>query len=318
MTSQRQSPPAERVVAVLDHLAGRPGERFGLSELARAVKLSKPTCLGIVTTLTERGYLTCDGAAKTYGLGPALVTLGALARRECVPQAAADAAADRLAALADTYRATCTASAVVGDRIVLLAAVAPGGRRPPVPVGQRYPFAPPVGLMYVLWDDGAAFEQWLRRPPALPVRFDDSHLRVVVDECRERGYLVEGLTDTGRRLHSLLAGVAAHDLPDEVRELVGEVVGEMGVTLGERVYSTAQLTGRGKHPVSLLAAPTYDLGGRQELVLTLDVGSAITAAEIDRRGRALAAVADDVTAATGGRRPDRRASSPDRTDRKAR
>lgn len=313
MSSRRTSPPAERVVAVVDHLARRPGERAGLSELARAVGLSKPTCLGILTTLTARGWLTCDPLTTSYGLGPALVALGAAARRECVPQAAADLAGERLAALADRYGATCTASAVVGDEIVLLAAVAPGGARPPVTPGRRYPFAPPVGLMYVLWDDDVVFERWLRMPPTLPVRVDGAHLRQVVAECRERGYLVEALTEDGRRLHTLLAGIAAHDLPADLREIVGALVGEVG----ERVYTAAELTGRTRRPVSLLAAPTYDLSDRQSLVLTLDVGTTLTAAEIDRRGRALAAVADGVSATIRGRGPDRWPPLPARTDRKA-
>ncbi len=38
----RRSPPTERVVQVLDHLVARPGVRFGLSELARELDLSKP------------------------------------------------------------------------------------------------------------------------------------------------------------------------------------------------------------------------------------------------------------------------------------
>ncbi|PRC44849.1 ArsR family transcriptional regulator, partial [Mycobacterium sp. ITM-2017-0098] len=48
--SGRASPPTDRVVGILDFLAGRPDERFGVSELARRVGLSKPTCLGIVTS----------------------------------------------------------------------------------------------------------------------------------------------------------------------------------------------------------------------------------------------------------------------------
>jgi DNA-binding IclR family transcriptional regulator len=81
MTSSRRSPPTQRVVALVEHVAGRPGERFGLSELSRALGISKPTCLGIVTTLTEAGWLVCDPAARTYGVGPALVAAGRLARR---------------------------------------------------------------------------------------------------------------------------------------------------------------------------------------------------------------------------------------------
>ena len=59
-----------------------------------------------------------------------------------------------------------------------------------------------------------------------------------------------------------------------------------------------------KHAVSLLAAPTFDAAGRQELVLTMYVGAAITGAEIARRGAALVAAADAVTAESAGfRRP---------------
>ena len=54
-SSGRASPPTERVVAVLDFLARHPHGRFGVSELARRLGLSKPTCLGLVTTLTDPG-----------------------------------------------------------------------------------------------------------------------------------------------------------------------------------------------------------------------------------------------------------------------
>ncbi len=57
--------------------------------------------------------------------------------------------------------------------------------------------------------------------------------------------------------------------------------------------------------MSLIAAPVYDADGHQSLVLTLDVGGPITGAEIARRGAALVAAADAVTAEVGGRRPAR-------------
>jgi DNA-binding IclR family transcriptional regulator len=293
MTSSRRSPPTQRVVALLDHVVAHPERRFGLSELSRALDISKPTCLGIVTTLTATGWLACDPATRTYGVGPALLAAGRLAR---AAKPGAEVAERHLAALAGRYRATCTASAVVGDEIVVLTGVRPDGSADPAVTGNRYPFAPPVGLMYVLWDADPAVERWLARPPTLPVTLDRRRLRKIVTECRERGYLVEGLTELGVRLHTLMAGVAAYDLPDEVRGLVGEMVS----TLGERVYVAAELTGRGRHPTHLLAAPTYDTDGRQDMVLTLYVGEAITAAEIARRGKALTAAAAAVTAELGG------------------
>lgn len=287
MPSARRSPPTERVVAVLDLLVARDGERLGLSELAREAGVSKPTCLGIVTELTERGYLVRDPWTHAYGLGPALVAAGQVARRGFP---AAELAQRRLAELSTRYRATCTASALVGDRIRVVARTGPDGL--PGKTGQSYPFAPPVGLMYVLWNDDRAIDRWLALDPVLPVRQDRAHLREVVEECRERGYLVEGLTTVGVRLHTLLAGVAAHDLPAGVRELVGEVVS----SLGERVYLEADLAARRKVPVNLIAAPTFDANGAQELVVTLHVGASITGAEVARRGAALTEAAAAITA----------------------
>lgn len=286
---------------MLDHVVAHPGQRFGLSELSRTLEISKPTCLGIVTTLTEAGWLECDPQSRTYRVGPALVSAGRLARR-AVP--GAEAAERHLVELASRFDAPCTASAVVGDEIVVLTSIRGDGRSEGSMAGTRYPFAPPVGLMYVLWGSDAAFERWLRLRPTLPIALDRAHLRTVVAECRDRGYLVEGLTEVGARLHTLMAGVAAYDLPDEVRGLVGEMVS----TLGERVYLGAELTARGKHPTHLLAAPTYGSDGRQEMVLTLYVGASITGAEISRRGRALMAAAAAVTAEAGGVPPRRRAS----------
>src|SRR5206468_1319777 len=93
-----------------------------------------------------------------------------------------------------------------------------------------YPFAPPVGLMYVLWDAESAFDAWLATPPAVPVRLDEAYLRRVVAECREHGYLVESLTSAGRRLYTLMAGVAAGDLPPAVG---GRGSSSLGLTVRE-------------------------------------------------------------------------------------
>ena len=69
MSSLRRSPPTQRVIALLDHFVAHQGGRYGLSELARELDISKPTCLGILTTLVDSGHLVCDPATKTYSLG---------------------------------------------------------------------------------------------------------------------------------------------------------------------------------------------------------------------------------------------------------
>ncbi|MEV6325489.1 helix-turn-helix domain-containing protein [Nocardia sp. NPDC051787] len=288
----RRSAPTARVIQVLDFFVEQRGKRFGLSELARELGLAKPTCLGILTELTAGGYLVRDTDTRIYGLGPALIAAGRVAQDSFAISALARVELEKLTA---RYRTTCTASAVVGEQIMVLESTGPGL----VKVGAAYHFAPPVGLMYVLWDTDDAFEAWLAKPPAVPLRQDEARLRQVVAECRERGFLVESMTAAGRRLYSLLAGVADRDLPPELRELVAELV----TSLGERVYLGSDLRPRKEHAVSLLAAPTYDGDGRQNMVLTMYVGASITGAEIARRGTALVAAADAVTASSGGHKP---------------
>lgn len=288
----RRSAPTQRVIQVIDYLTARRGRRAGLSEIARDLGLAKPTCLGILTELTAAGYLTRDPRTRDYGPGPALIAAGRVAQNSF---AIAGIAHPELVRLSDKYGTTCTASAVVGERISVLDSAGPAMVR----VGTTYRFAPPVGLMYVLWDTDAAFDAWLATPPTVPLRQDETRLRRLVAECRERGYLVESMTGAGRQLYSLLAGVGGHEMPDELRTAVAELV----TTLGERVYLGADLRPRKEHPVSLLAAPTYDADGRQQLVLTMYVGTSITGAEIARRGTALVAAADAVTTAAGGHRP---------------
>jgi DNA-binding IclR family transcriptional regulator len=294
-SSDRASPPTERVVRILDYLAGYPDERFGVSELARRLGISKPTCLGIVTSLSDAGYLLRDANDKTYRLGPSLITLGHKAQES---MRVSPAAREELRRLSGRFDVTAALSGVVDDRITVLDLVAPPGSRPGVEVGQSYPFAPPVGLMFVLWDDEAE-RNWLAKEPTLPLRTDTERLNRVIAECRADGYLVERLTPGGRRLYSLMAGMASN-LPDELRALLGELVSD----IGERVYLRDEnAPGRGRHDISVISAPVYDHYQRQVMVASMHVGRSLTDNEITERARALVATADAVTQQLGGLKP---------------
>src|SRR5689334_22480031 len=139
-TTGRASPPTERVVRILDFLATCPDERFGLSDLARRLGLSKPTCLGIVTSLTEAGYLVRDPNDKTYRLGPSLITLGHKAQES---MRVSPAARDELRRLSARFGVTAALSGVIDDRITVLDLVAPAGASSGGELGQSYPFGPP-------------------------------------------------------------------------------------------------------------------------------------------------------------------------------
>ena len=112
---------------MLDFLAGRPEDRFGVSELARRLGLSKPTCLGIVTSLTNAGYLVRDPGDKTYRLGPSLITLGHKAQES---MRVSPAARERLRLLSARFGVTVALSGVIDDRITLLDWWRPPARGP--------------------------------------------------------------------------------------------------------------------------------------------------------------------------------------------
>jgi DNA-binding IclR family transcriptional regulator len=295
-SSGRASPPTERVVAVLDFLARHPHDRLGVSELARRLGLSKPTCLGIVTALTDSDYLVRDSADKSYRLGPALISLGHAAQESLRVDPAARAELRRLSAASGT---TAALSAVIEDRITVLELVGPPGEDVGVRVGQSYPFAPPVGLMFVLWDD-VALRGWLAKEPTIPSQTDGERLDRVVGECRRTGYLVERLTPGGRRLYALMAGMSSR-LPDELRALLGELVAD----IGERVYLSSETPGgsRQRFDISVISAPVFDHHQRQVMVVSLQIGHALTNAEIVKRARALTATADVLTGRLGGVKP---------------
>lgn len=294
MPAPRQSPPTDRVVTVLDFLAQHPDQRFGLSELARRTGLSKPTCLGIATTLTEAGYLTRDDPDKTYRLGPGLISLGRAAQQSL---RVGPAAREQLRRLSVEFATSAALSAVLDDRITVLELVAAPNARLGVQAGQSYPFAPPVGLMFVLWDD-AALRDWLARQPTIPLRSESERLRRVVAECRSDGYLVERLTPGGQRLYAMMAGLSS-DLPDELRALLGELVSD----IGERVYLRSEAGGRGRHDISVISAPVYDHHQRQAMVVSLHAQRALTDTEITKWARGLLRTADALTGQLGGSKP---------------
>ncbi len=293
-SATRVSPPTERVVAILEFLAQRPHDRFGLSVLARRLQLSKPTCLGILTTLTGAGYLVRDSSDKTYRLGPALITLGHTAQETMRVN---PAAREELRLLSAAHSTTAALSAVIDDRITLLELVAPPGAPTPVRVGQSYPFAPPVGLMFVLWDD-EALQRWLAMEPTIALRTDTARLNRVIEHCRASGYLVERLTPGGRRLYALMAGMS-NTLPDELRALLGELISD----IGERVYLSDENSDAGRRDISVISAPVFDHHRRQAMVASLHIGRALSEADIRRAAGGLMATADALTAQLGGIKP---------------
>ena len=250
----RANPGTERTVALLNFLASRPRERFGLSELSRRLGMSKATAHAQVSALTDAGYLLRHPADKTYSLGPALIAVGnaAAARQyDVVEEARAS-----MARLADELDVQCVASAAYGGEMVMLARA---GRIDPlgvtVEVGGRIPLVPPLGTVFMAWSDPDEIDAWLRRLGPDTGETELGRYRDAISTVRRRGYSL-GLDSASR------ARLQASRVPD--RQLSG-VVDE----LGHEEYILLELEQSASYDLSLVAAPVFGADARVVLAVTL-------------------------------------------------
>jgi DNA-binding IclR family transcriptional regulator len=293
----RESPPTRRTVALLDAVVRRPGHDHSLAELAKETGISKATALGILNELQDAGWLIRDPVQKTYRPGAAMLAAGAAADEGF---AAVHATRPLMAALTQELGLVCTASSVIDGQVAVLARTEPPGRSTPAfRVGQRYPFAPPSGVMFVAWDDNRAVETWLGEPPLAPLTVNKSELREVVATCRERGHLVVGLGESDAGLWSLIS-----ELPNDA------VSAQLGVLLQQRMpgglqpYLIDDIDARKRYDVSLVCAPVFDRGAQMAYLLTVVLMRAVVSGrDLRTVTSALDRTAAEATAAISGRNP---------------
>jgi DNA-binding IclR family transcriptional regulator len=281
-----------RTVALLDFLATRPGEAFTLSELARRLELNKSTTHAMLATLTENGYVTRHPVEKSYTLGPALVALGEAAAKAPTVEVT-EFARDEMRALADELGLQCVASRVIGAEIVILALAGtpePLGQR--IVVGQRLPFVPPLGTVFVAWSSPAEIDAWLRRLGPGAGKSELTRYRRAVEAVRARGYSIGLEADARRELGRAVAQRDPH-----LEEIVEE--------LGHQEYILLELEHSASYRLSMVAAPVFGPDGAMTMALSLfGFRDRIDATELARAGNRLLAAARAVTRALRGREPD--------------
>jgi DNA-binding IclR family transcriptional regulator len=154
----RSSPGVRRIVSILNFFADHPSESFTLSDLVRALKLSRATCHGLLTGLVEAGYLyrTSD---RGYLLGPALVSVGEVAKTHYSPLKAAQ---PEMRILADAFDTVCSATFREGrDAVVRERASAVSHLGFSVPRGTRLPLLPQFAGSFFVWSPPAEIAAWL-------------------------------------------------------------------------------------------------------------------------------------------------------------
>jgi DNA-binding IclR family transcriptional regulator len=248
----RRSPAVDRTVAVLNHLAASPRQRFTLSELARDLDLNKATAHALLATMVDVGYLVRHADDKTYALGPALIALGNAAL-DAYP--AATFAQEPMARLSAEFDLECVASTAIAGEIVILASS--GVPRPlgiNVQPGLRLPLVPPLGTVFVAWSGAREIDAWLNRLGPDASDDDLDRYRQALEVVRQRGFSVGLGGDEQQRLVESLSSPSGRQRPPAAR--------------GEE-YALVELGDSAPHTINHIGAPVFGPDGKVALALFL-------------------------------------------------
>jgi DNA-binding IclR family transcriptional regulator len=204
-------------------------------------------------------------------------------------------------AVADELGVECVASTVSGDQMVLIATASTArSREVPISMGQRIPFAPPLGTVFVAWATAHAQKAWLDRLGRDPDPQKRAAILSTLQEVRKHGYSV----GRGRAWHTEVPAVLARMSPSAAGpadvELHQELL-RLVRTLPADFESPAAGPGGG---VRTISTPVFGPDGSVVLALSLMEASGHSLGdEASGHAQRLIAAAEVVTKALGGSRP---------------
>lgn len=262
----RSSPGVRRIAAILNFMASHPGQAFALSDIVRALKLSRATCHALLTGLVEVGYLY-RASDKTYVLGHALTAIGRAAGEHSSPL---QVAKPEMRRLADQFDVVCGAYFLEGDTLHLRdRATSMSHVAYPVPLGTRMPMRSAQAPAFFAHTPHEV-EGWLRRTSVAPSPDRLDLMTQAMDFVRQHGFLV-----LVRKPGADLTGAFTPDgVGLDTDELPVIPVAELG---DDQIY-----------PVGALMSPVLDADRRVSFCLLMaGFNNVMSGAQIMEAGRSL-------------------------------
>ncbi|WP_232303611.1 helix-turn-helix domain-containing protein [Pseudofrankia sp. DC12] len=296
--SSRPSPQTDRVVAVVEMLAGAAGG-LSQSEIARRLDATPATCYPTLAALERAGWLRRHPTRRTYALGPGLIAAGQAAA------AGTDALSAGRALMADLHRrlglSVVALVPAVEYATVAHLVVDPHGPRPvaTLRVGDRIPFHPPLGATFMAWQPDAVVDAWLDR--GAQDAADRAQYREILPVIRARGYSVELAASLDERIRRQVGAAAAANLRAQLPALLCELAAHLPHPAD---FVAGELDPAATYRVDSLSAAAFDAHGEVALILSLRGFDAdLTGAEAAHVGAALRTATIALTADTAGRHP---------------
>lgn len=278
----RSSPGVRRTVSILNFFADHPGQSFSLTDLVRALKLSRATCHALLAGLVESGYLfrTQD---KSYVIGPTLVSIGRIAQEHLSPLQVAQ---PEMRALADEFDAVCSAFFREADEVIVRArAAALSHLGWSSPQGARRLLRAPFSAVYYAWAPKAQADAWLAQAVPVPTVEQRGAMFEAMAFAREHGYCfyVRNPRVPQRNVDSAFS--AEHnEFPVELPSVLEP----------DHDYQLASV-----------AAPVFDKNRQVAFVLGLmGFVDRVRGVRIEKTGKRLREACDRITQFIAGNRPD--------------
>jgi DNA-binding IclR family transcriptional regulator len=271
----RSSPGVQRVAAILNFIADHPGQAFALTDLVRALKLSRATCHALLTGLVDVGYLyrTSD---KTYVLGPALAAIGRTAADQFSPLKVAQ---PEMRTIADQYDVVCGAYFLEGDTMHLrerAASVSHVGY--PVQLGTRMALRSALAPAFLSWSAREA-ETWLARRNPRPSPENTAIMHAAMDFTRQHRFLVLAWKSGNMRGQ----GSGSTVPPADTDELP--------------ITPLLDFAGQAEVALAAIMAPVFDERGNVGFALVMaGFTAALSGAEVMAAGEQLAAACQRISA----------------------
>lgn len=177
----------------------------------------------------------------------------------------ADLARAEMEWLAREIGCECVAVAAVDDQLVVLAgAGSPARSIRRTRVGQRAPFLPPLGALFVADADEAAVNAWLARAGHDLTGDQRAAHRALLERVRQRRYSLSLVDATHTELEHALGRYSRGDQSPEHLDRVRR----LAATVATRFEPTG-LSRDGRHRVRMINAPVVDAEGTVVLLLAL-------------------------------------------------
>lgn len=277
----RSSPGVQRMVAVINFFAEHPDQSFTLTELIRALQLSRATCHMLLAGLVESGYLYRK-KDKSYILGPTLAAIGQIANVHFSPLQVAQA---EIRELADEFNAICSVYFIEGDEVVArtrAAAMSHVGW--PSALGVRTKLRAPFAAIYAAGMSPKEVDTWIDTFDPQPSPAQRQSMHQSLEFAGAHGYIY-GVRNFG-----------SSDSRESVKKALYEGFTDIPVSVSsdldpQQLYSLAYVLG-----------PVFDTENRVTFTLGL-VGfdSQYTGAQIEQIGKQVREACQRITHFVQGR-----------------